>query len=175
MYSPDRRVTSFHLLRGVDSNHRPLGYEPSELPDCSTPLYFNFSLPCPDFQYFSLALASRLPEHSSIFNTPTIFLPLVDFVFPFLCSCILRLKSFVIPTYNFPLSNCNAYTVYIRLLPTVRQMSQASPPTAGKPSSAGELPVYPTGRTCPPWRNCSTPLYLFSSIVHSFSCYSNCG
>ena len=24
-------------LRGVDSNHRPLGYEPNELPDCSTP------------------------------------------------------------------------------------------------------------------------------------------
>ncbi len=25
-------------LRGVDLNHRPLGYEPNELPDCSTPL-----------------------------------------------------------------------------------------------------------------------------------------
>ena len=24
-------------LRGVDLNHRPLGYEPNELPDCSTP------------------------------------------------------------------------------------------------------------------------------------------
>jgi hypothetical protein len=27
-------------LRGVDLNHRPLGYEPNELPDCSTP-HFN--------------------------------------------------------------------------------------------------------------------------------------
>src|SRR5512142_2047196 len=25
------------VLRGVDLNHRPLGYEPNELPDCSTP------------------------------------------------------------------------------------------------------------------------------------------
>ena len=24
-------------MRGVDLNHRPLGYEPNELPDCSTP------------------------------------------------------------------------------------------------------------------------------------------
>ena len=24
-------------LRGVDLNHRPLGYEPNELPSCSTP------------------------------------------------------------------------------------------------------------------------------------------
>ena len=24
-------------LRGVDLNHRPLGYKPNELPDCSTP------------------------------------------------------------------------------------------------------------------------------------------
>jgi membrane-bound lytic murein transglycosylase A len=24
-------------LRGVDLNHRPLGYEPNELPGCSTP------------------------------------------------------------------------------------------------------------------------------------------
>src|SRR2546429_4329208 len=35
-------------LRGVDLNHRPLGYEPNELPDCSTPrVYFNInSLAC---------------------------------------------------------------------------------------------------------------------------------
>ena len=26
-------------LRGLDSNQRPLGYEPNELPDCSTPRY----------------------------------------------------------------------------------------------------------------------------------------
>jgi hypothetical protein len=28
-------------LRGVDLNHRPLGYEPNELPDCSTPQFDN--------------------------------------------------------------------------------------------------------------------------------------
>src|ERR1700693_3318563 len=27
----------FGWLRGGDLNHRPLGYEPNELPDCSTP------------------------------------------------------------------------------------------------------------------------------------------
>ena len=26
-------------LRGVDLSHRPLGYEPNELPDCSTPQF----------------------------------------------------------------------------------------------------------------------------------------
>jgi hypothetical protein len=26
-------------LRGMDLNHRPLGYEPNELPDCSTPQF----------------------------------------------------------------------------------------------------------------------------------------
>ena len=30
-----------HLLRGQDLNLRPLGYEPSELPNCSTPRYKN--------------------------------------------------------------------------------------------------------------------------------------
>ena len=33
--SPGRTVKNW--LRGVDLNHRPLGYEPNELPDCSTP------------------------------------------------------------------------------------------------------------------------------------------
>jgi hypothetical protein len=28
-------------LRGVDLNHRPLGYEPNELPGCSTPQFEN--------------------------------------------------------------------------------------------------------------------------------------
>ena len=32
-------------LRGVDLNHRPLGYEPNELPDCSTP-HFDHSVCC---------------------------------------------------------------------------------------------------------------------------------
>ena len=34
----------FSWLRGVDLNHRPLGYEPNELPDCSTP-QFDFNNP----------------------------------------------------------------------------------------------------------------------------------
>ena len=33
-------------LRGVDLNHRPLGYEPNELPDCSTP-HFDDNRPQP--------------------------------------------------------------------------------------------------------------------------------
>jgi hypothetical protein len=41
--SPDSKeqqgfpFNSLGWLRGVDLNHRPLGYEPNELPDCSTP------------------------------------------------------------------------------------------------------------------------------------------
>ncbi len=31
-------------LRGVDLNHRPLGYEPNELPDCSTPRNYSTSI-----------------------------------------------------------------------------------------------------------------------------------
>ncbi len=31
-------------LRGVDLNHRPLGYEPNELPDCSTPRVYHSNL-----------------------------------------------------------------------------------------------------------------------------------
>src|SRR5918997_6272591 len=32
-YTPDKQI----WLRGRDLNPRPLGYEPNELPDCSTP------------------------------------------------------------------------------------------------------------------------------------------
>ena len=31
---------SQNWLRGTDLNRRPSGYEPDELPDCSTPRYF---------------------------------------------------------------------------------------------------------------------------------------
>ena len=34
---PTVLVSNPMWLRGVDLNHRPLGYEPNELPDCSTP------------------------------------------------------------------------------------------------------------------------------------------
>src|ERR1700728_2495669 len=35
----------FGWSRGVDLNHRPLGYEPNELPDCSTPQKNHNTLP----------------------------------------------------------------------------------------------------------------------------------
>src|SRR5271154_4558974 len=38
-YSAFPQTGVFGWLRGVDLNHRPLGYEPNELPDCSTPLF----------------------------------------------------------------------------------------------------------------------------------------
>ncbi len=33
----DGCIFYFNWLRGMDLNHRPSGYEPDELPDCSTP------------------------------------------------------------------------------------------------------------------------------------------
>ena len=33
-------------LRGLDLNQRPSGYEPDELPDCSTPRHHLFALKC---------------------------------------------------------------------------------------------------------------------------------
>ena len=42
---PHKRVFQRNWLRGRDLNPRPLGYEPNELPDCSTPRHPNiFSL-----------------------------------------------------------------------------------------------------------------------------------
>jgi hypothetical protein len=35
--APDLAIRGLRLLRGQDLNLRPLGYEPSELPNCSTP------------------------------------------------------------------------------------------------------------------------------------------
>ena len=34
------RISAAHQLRGPDLNQRPSGYEPDELPDCSTPRYY---------------------------------------------------------------------------------------------------------------------------------------
>jgi hypothetical protein len=39
LYSAFRLTFLKNWLRGQDSNLRPRGYEPHELPDCSTPLY----------------------------------------------------------------------------------------------------------------------------------------
>ena len=38
-YAPSRLLKGW--LRGRDLNPRPLGYEPNELPDCSTPRHQN--------------------------------------------------------------------------------------------------------------------------------------
>ena len=42
---PSEKKTELYInflnwLRGTDLNRRPSGYEPDELPDCSTPRYF---------------------------------------------------------------------------------------------------------------------------------------
>ena len=48
------------LLRGLDLNQRPLGYEPNELPDCSTPhwQYTESARSCQIvfFQYFFIRM-----------------------------------------------------------------------------------------------------------------------
>ncbi len=41
LQSQELRMRWLLWLRGVDLNHRPLGYEPNELPDCSTPHFDN--------------------------------------------------------------------------------------------------------------------------------------
>jgi hypothetical protein len=55
-------------LRGVDLNHRPLGYEPNELPGCSTPHYeFNNAYEgrsiCSLFQY-KMSLKGRYDSNT---------------------------------------------------------------------------------------------------------------
>ncbi len=47
--------------RRVDLNHRPLGYEPSELPDCSTPLKSFYSRPKRLMQESFKSPACRFP------------------------------------------------------------------------------------------------------------------
>ena len=94
------------------------------------PIFFNFSFPQPDFQYFSLSLASFLSLHFSIILKEKFPLFFVDFVLPLLCSCILRSTLFVMPTYIL-FSKYKAYMVYItnnydfsrRSLPAGRQVT----------------------------------------------------
>src|SRR5215472_10072314 len=43
--STQRRAPTFGTLRGQDLNLRPLGYEPNELPGCSTPHSYD-ATPC---------------------------------------------------------------------------------------------------------------------------------
>src|SRR5271154_7452928 len=54
-YSAFPQTGVFGWLRGVDLNHRPLGYEPNELPDCSTPrIHHNNRIPQRQTQFFNL-------------------------------------------------------------------------------------------------------------------------
>src|SRR5579871_4514145 len=53
-------------LRGVDLNHRPLGYEPNELPDCSTP-QFDHNNRWRDRQTYGRFGASNLRSRSEVF------------------------------------------------------------------------------------------------------------
>src|ERR1051326_986349 len=49
-------------LRGVDLNHRPLGYEPNELPGCSTPHFDNNSACSRGSNARSLGHREQFPE-----------------------------------------------------------------------------------------------------------------
>ena len=57
-------------LRGQDLNLRPLGYEPNELPDCSTPRQKNISLPrrSKGSNWFSGALVFSRPLDNKNFT-----------------------------------------------------------------------------------------------------------
>ena len=44
------RTETWNWLRGLDLNQRPSGYEPDELPDCSTPRSSNEGLHCIPFR-----------------------------------------------------------------------------------------------------------------------------
>ena len=44
IFGSSLRPNSCKRLRGRDLNPRPLGYEPNELPDCSTPRQFNINV-----------------------------------------------------------------------------------------------------------------------------------
>ena len=65
-------------LRGPDLNRRPPGYEPDELPGCSTPRYMNFSAPFLQVQEllytievgFARLFLKYLKNRSTIFLTP---------------------------------------------------------------------------------------------------------
>jgi hypothetical protein len=61
-YTPDKiRTSKFQRgwLRGRDLNPRPLGYEPNELPDCSTPRQGQTENPESPNLSFSISLKSN--------------------------------------------------------------------------------------------------------------------
>ena len=70
--SPESRrpLCKYFWLRGGDLNPRPLGYEPNELPDCSTPRHgiVRIVRDVPTVPAFEPANASHGPTNSNVPN-----------------------------------------------------------------------------------------------------------
>ena len=68
--TPDGAFLLLNWLRGMDLNHRPSGYEPDELPDCSTPRW------CSAFYHIFYGCQIFLP----LDNSPDVGLKYIFFV-----------------------------------------------------------------------------------------------
>jgi hypothetical protein len=63
-------------LRGQDLNLRPLGYEPNELPDCSTPRQGNLIVPCAAMRSNADTQATaEFDQTQTLVSRPSSFMP----------------------------------------------------------------------------------------------------